>query len=77
MAPVRSSRPGESITANGPFAGSTLQCTGTPYAAEPCNCIYHILTRAFKPTLPDRPTRQLRAVTRRRTTTINPVRGML
>lgn len=40
--------------AEGPFAGSTLTCTGTPYASDPCDCIYHVLTRAFTPPEPDR-----------------------
>lgn len=37
-----------------PFNGSTLTCTGTPYGTDPCNCIYHVLTRAFTPPLPKR-----------------------
>jgi hypothetical protein len=29
-------------------AGSDdLTCTGTPYALDPCNCIYHVLMGAF------------------------------
>lgn len=63
VAPARSAAPAAIDPTVDPFAGSTLTCTGTPYAADPCNCMYHVLTRAFAPTPR---TRKLRAFSPKR-----------